>query len=83
MASFFKEYKKKVQEKRKTPKLEIADTDHYFNFNVPEGVEENNPHYFMSEELNTPFANCCDTQRLEYYWVSLNVIKSGKALEPF
>ena len=56
MASFFKEYKKKVQEKRKTPKLEIADTDHYFNFNVPEGVEENNPHYFMSEELNTPFA---------------------------
>ena len=64
MASFFKEYKKKVQEKRKTPKLEIADTDHYFNFNVPEGVEENNPHYFMSEELNTPFANCCDTQRL-------------------
>lgn len=64
MASFFKEYKKKVQEKRKTPKLEIADTDHYFNFNVPKGVEENNPHYFMSEELNTPFVNCCDTQRL-------------------
>lgn len=67
MASFFKEYKKKVAEKRQSPVLAIEDTDNYFNFNIPENVQSENPHFFMSEELLSPFANCTDTQRLNMF----------------
>ena len=38
----------------------------YFNFNVPEDVKEN-PHYFCSEELFSPFIQSCDTQRLNLF----------------
>lgn len=59
MARWFKEWR---EERKKKPELQIADGTPYFNFNLPNDYKEN-PHFFMSEELLSPFVNSCDTQR--------------------
>ena len=57
MARWFKDWKKPKKET-----IKIAEGDPYFKFNIPTDFEEN-PHFFMSEELLSPWMNSTDTQR--------------------